>query len=241
LNEDAVLPRASLCSFIDSFIGGRRIGPPGRPWPFAYNSCRMPDRIPSTAADESLVAEVRRSTEGDTRAFEELVRRHERHVLANCRHLTRASHDAEDLAQEVFVKAFFAIERFEGRSTFRTWLTQVKTNHCLNYLRARRGVSYVELDDRDDVPPDPKLRADPTALRNLERRDQRARITAALDSLPDLLRIPLVLREVDGLAYEAIAQTLGVGLSAVKMRIKRGREQFREAFTLLDAERQSVA
>lgn len=199
----------------------------------------MSNSTVSAAGDETLVAEARAAAEGDSDAFEELVRRHQRHVLANCRHMTRASNDAEDLAQEVFVKAFFGIERFEGRSTFKTWLMHVKVNHCLNYLRRKRGVSYVELGD--DVKQAPGLSEDPVALRALELRDERARITAALDELSDAVRVPLVLRDVDGLPYEEIAQTLGIGLSAVKMRIKRGREQFRQLFSARQDLHRSVA
>ncbi len=155
--------------------------------------------------------------------------------------MTNASNDAEDLAQEVFVKAYFSLERFEGRSTFRTWLTRVKANHCLNYLRQRRGISYVDLDDDEGEVRDERLRQEPVALRELELRDDRARITAALDGLSDSLRVPLVLRDVDGLSYEEIAETLGIGLSAVKMRIKRAREQFRRTFTAHEGARESVA
>ena len=100
--------------------------------------------------DEALVAQVRQSRDADTRAFEQLVRRHQRRVLANCRYMTNAHHDAEDLAQEVFVKAYFALEGFEGRSQFKTWLQRLKINHCLNYLRRRQGVTEVPLADDDD-------------------------------------------------------------------------------------------
>ena len=193
-----------------------------------------------TPTDDVLVAEVRGAAPGDTSAFERLVRRHQRRVLANCRHITKAKNDAEDLAQEVFVKAYFSLERFEGRSTFKTWLARVKANHCLNYLRRQRGVSYVELDDSDDVSQDDRLRQAPVALRELELRDERARITSVLDALSDTLRVPLVLREVDGLSYEEIAETLGIGLSAAKMRITRGRQQFRLLFNARDGVRESV-
>ena len=199
----------------------------------------MPDTTSSTLTDESLVAEVRATVQGDTRAFDELVRRHQRHVLANIRYMTRASNDAEDLAQEIFVKAYFAITNFEGRSSFKTWLSHVKANHCLNYLRRQRGVNYVELDDTDEA--QSGLHEDPTVLRDLELRDDRERITAALDRLSDAVRVPLVLREVDELSYEEIAVTLGIGLSAVKMRIKRGREQFRQLFEAAGTLRKSVA
>jgi RNA polymerase sigma-70 factor, ECF subfamily len=186
-------------------------------------------------SDAMLVAQARRSRDVDTRAFEQLVRRHQRRVLANCRHMTNAHHDAEDLAQEVFVKAYFALESFEGRSTFKTWLQRLKVNHCLNYLRRRQHVTEVPLDEEDgDGTTQAAVHAaaqeQPTIARELELRDDRARITAVLDAIGDTLRVPLVLRDVDGLSYDEIAETLGIGLSAVKMRIKRGRAEFRRLF-----------
>ena len=182
--------------------------------------------------DEALVAQVRRSRDVDTRPFEQLVRRHQRRVLANCRHMTNAHHDAEDLAQEVFVKAYFALESFEGRATFKTWLQRLKVNHCLNYLRRRQAVTQVSLDD-DDTGAAEAAQEPPTITRELEQRDERARITAVLDAMVDTLRVPLVLRDVDGLSYDDIAETLGISLSAVKMRIKRGRAEFRRLFAAL--------
>ena len=182
---------------------------------------------------DALVAAIRTAPAGNAHAFDELVRRHQRRILANCRHLARASNDAEDLAQEVFVKAYFSLEGFEGRSTFITWLTRIKTNHCLNYLQRRRGVRYVEFEDAEKTH-DARLRQEPLVLSDLERRDERARIDATLDALPDTLRVPLVLRDIDGLSYEAVADTLGIGLSAAKMRIKRAREQFRVLFSTIE-------
>lgn len=187
------------------------------------------------SSDEALVAQARRSHNVDTRAFDQLVRRHQRRVLANCRHMTNAHHDAEDLAQEVFVKAYFALESFEGRATFKTWLQRLKVNHCLNYLRRRQLVTQVSLDDDDHGAAEAAQAAQeqPTITRELEQRDERARITAVLDAMADTLRVPLVLRDVDDLSYDDIAETLGIGLSAVKMRIKRGRAEFRRLFAAL--------
>ena len=97
--------------------------------------------------DDRLVELARAEGSGDTRPFESLVRRHQGFVVANCRVITRSPADAEDLAQEVFVKAFFALRRFEGRSQFRTWLQRIKVNHCLNHLRKTRGTIMVDIDD----------------------------------------------------------------------------------------------
>ncbi len=152
--------------------------------------------------------------------------RHRGRVLANCRYLTRAAEDSEDLAQEVFLKAFFALERFEGRSTFKTWLQRIKINHCLNYLDKQKKRRVVDVED-PVVSARDELRVEPRAEKRVEAISDRERIAFVLDSLAETLRVPLVLRDADGDSYQEIADRLGIGLSAVKMRIKRAREEFR--------------
>jgi len=176
--------------------------------------------------DTALIERLQADRNGDTRPFDILVRRHQQFVLGNCRFLTRSPADAEDLAQEVFVKAYFALKQFEGRSQFRGWIQRIKVNHCFNFLRKTRGAVMVDLED-EALADDPRLAEPPEAQSRLEQAEQRQQIAAVLDSMSDTLRIPLILRDADGLAYEEIAERLGIGMSAVKMRIKRGREEFR--------------
>jgi len=188
-------------------------------------------------SDAELVELVQQAGETrDLRAFEELLARYQSRVVANCRYISGSPSDAEDLAQEVFVKAFFALSRFEGRSQFGTWIRRVKTNHCLNFVKRRR-MATVHV---DDVPPSASdaLSVDAAAEDELVRADTRTRIDATLRRMNETLRIPLVLRDMDELSYQEIADELGIGLSAVKMRIKRGREEFRR---LYEAEPESHA
>jgi RNA polymerase sigma-70 factor (ECF subfamily) len=180
-------------------------------------------------SDEELVERARRAPEDDLRPFEGLVLRHQSRVLANCRYLTGSSAAAEDLAQEVFIKAFFALPRFEGRSSFRTWLHALKANHCLSFLRQQRERLFVSV-DASDLQDRVELQVPATSERSLLIRDHADRISAVLDGMADTLRIPLLLRDLDGLSYQEIAESLGIGLSAVKMRIKRGREEFRRLY-----------
>jgi RNA polymerase sigma-70 factor (ECF subfamily) len=86
-------------------------------------------RSSSVDPDEKVVEEARRAPEGDLRAFEQLVVRYQRRVVANCRYITRDPNNAEDLAQEVLVKAFFRLRRFEGKSSFADWLQRIKIKH----------------------------------------------------------------------------------------------------------------
>jgi RNA polymerase sigma-70 factor (ECF subfamily) len=179
--------------------------------------------------DADLLRLVMGSPEGDLRAFEELVKRYQGRILADCRFLTRDENNAEDLAQEVFVKAFFALRTFEGRSAFRSWLQRIKVNHCLNHMKKRQGRGDVALDeDNADSFSETWIPAD--AERKLERAASQQRIDAILSVMPPTLRVPLVMRDMDELSYEEIAASLGLGLSAVKMRIKRGREFFRRRY-----------
>lgn len=179
--------------------------------------------------DESLVIQAREAPEGDLRAFEELVLRYQGRVVANCRYITRDPNIAEDLAQEVMVKVFFGLRGFEGRSSFGHWLKRVKAHHCINHIKKTSGRTYISVDESEGDEPE-QLKIHVTAERFAEEIHQRSIIGLVLDSLPTSLRIPLVLCDMDGLSYEEVAQSLGIGLSATKMRIKRAREGFRERY-----------
>lgn len=179
--------------------------------------------------DEELVRRALEAGEGDLRAFEQLVLEHQKRIVADCRYMTRDESGAEDLAQEVFVKAFFGLKNFEQRSSFRHWLQRIKVHHCLNYIKKQQGRKPVPIDE-ESAEGFEQLQVPPAAYRNFEAMDDRQRIAAILESLPPSLRIALVMRDMDELSYEEIAAALGIGLSAVKMRISRAREEFRRRY-----------
>ncbi len=183
-------------------------------------------------SEEELLTRVRGAGEGDLRPFEELVRRYQQKVSTNCRFLSGSPDDAEDLAQEVFMKVFFGLAGFEGRSSFETWVQRIKSNHCINFVKKKR-LNTVAL-DAPGV--EGASGVAPKAERRLDMVDTRERVGAVLLMMTETLRIPLVLRDMDGLAYEEIGEELGIGLSAVKMRIKRGREEFRRLFSEAEAD-----
>jgi RNA polymerase sigma-70 factor (ECF subfamily) len=183
----------------------------------------------NTLTDEELVARVLESDRSNLGAFDVLVERHEERVITNCRHISGSPADAPDLAQEVFIKAYFGLDRFEGRGTFKAWVQRIKVNHCLNFLKKKKGKSFLDVND-PTVEGEHQVWVAPGAERNLAREGDREIIESVLDSMADTLRIPLVMRDMDGIAYQEIAEELGIGLSAVKMRIKRAREQFRARF-----------
>ncbi len=188
--------------------------------------------------DIDLLQAALNSPEGDLRAFEKLVERYQRRILANCRYLSRDEKNYEDLAQEVFVKAFFGLRTFQGRSSFRTWLRRIKVNHCLSHLKREEGKASQSIDEEGFGAFD-QLLVQPEAEKNLALQDQQKAILAILNSLPDNLRIPLVMCDMDELSYEEIAQALGIGLSATKMRIKRARDQFRQKYPTQNEEQRA--
>jgi RNA polymerase sigma-70 factor (ECF subfamily) len=199
------------------------MNPPSNEW----------SRVPEDA-DEELVNEVRRAPEGDLRAFEELIRRYREQVVANCRYITGEPNNAEDLAQEVLVKAFFTLHSFDAISSFETWLQAIKIKHCLIHVEKQAGWSYVGIEELD-VGHLGQLHAQMTAEKGRKVSEKQI-ISMVLDSMSSTLRIPLVLCDMDELSYEEVARFLGISLSATKMRIKRGREEFRERYEkVLDA------
>jgi RNA polymerase sigma-70 factor (ECF subfamily) len=199
------------------------MNPPSNEW----------SRVPEDAGEE-LVNEVRRAPEGDLRAFEELIRRYREQVVANCRYITREPNNAEDLAQEVLVKAFFTLHSFDAISSFETWLQAIKIKHCLIHVEKQAGWSYVGIEELD-VGHLGQLHAQMTAEKGRKVSEKQI-ISMVLDSMSSTLRIPLVLCDMDELSYEEVARFLGISLSATKMRIKRGREEFRERYEkVLDA------
>ncbi|MEZ4416221.1 MAG: RNA polymerase sigma factor [Gemmatimonadota bacterium] len=183
----------------------------------------------SSLTDDQLVQRSREGGQGDLGAFDELVHRYQERTAANCRYLTGSPDDALDLTQEVFVKAYFGLQRFEQRSQFSTWLQRIKVNHCLNFMKRRRRQ---RLEPLDDIPTGASeaLHVAPQAERTLQLESERHTIRRVLDQMNDTLRVPLVMCDMDELSYQEIADELGIGLSAVKMRIKRGREEFRRRY-----------
>ena len=184
--------------------------------------------------DEQLVAQAQTGTDRDLRPFEELMRRHQARVLANCRYLTGSADDAQDLAQEVFVKAYFGLRTFRQDAAFGTWIQRIKVNHCLNFLRKRKKRVFVDAED-PVLEGEESMRVAPQATERLIAADRRQLIETALEALPPTLRVALVMADLDEMPYQEIADRLDIGLSAVKMRIKRAREDFRRVYAELVA------
>jgi len=183
-------------------------------------------------ADRRLVERVRG---GDLRAFEALVRRYERFVFTLALRMLGDRDEADDVAQEIFLKAYTGLPSFRGASRFSTWLYAIASHHCLDSRasRTRRPVSFSSLQasgHASDDPPDPASRlADPAPRADelLERKEAALQVQAALAGLTDDHRLILILREIQGLSYDEIAESIGEELGTVRSRLHRARAAFR--------------
>ena len=181
----------------------------------------------SNVEDIQIVAQV---LEGDTGAFSALVQRHHERVYRTAYSLVGDLDEADDLAQEAFIKAFRALRRFRGQSRFSTWLHRIAVNCCLDYLQSKHRRNFVSLDDYRENWHAPRIwmgRAKNADVR-VERRELQEILERALGELPEAYRVTFVLREIEGLTYEEIAKSLGCSIGTVKSRLFRGRAKLRE-------------
>lgn len=176
--------------------------------------------------DEELSL-VKKAQSGDTDAFEKLLTQHEKLVYNLCLRSLGNAHDAQDAAQEAFIKAWTSLGSFRGDSKFSVWLYRIANNVCLDALRRRR-TDTVSLTQTDGTGDEVELEiADESASpeRLLEQKERSAALHSALARLPEDYRRVLLLRETAGLSYEEIAQTLGMDMGTVKSRIFRARKK----------------
>lgn len=189
--------------------------------------------------DDVLVA---RAKAGDPDSFGELVLRHQDAVFRVVRRTSRVDEArAEDIAQEVFLRAYRSLDGFRGQCSFAHWLFRIATNLTINRVttvaaRAERRAISLEVPtrtrDREERmdPADEKARPPEAPL---EREELKGALADALRRLPDDFRAAVVLRDVEGLDYEAIAEVLEVPIGTVRSRLHRGREALREIVTRL--------
>lgn len=190
----------------------------------------------STRSHERTLAERHRW--GDAAAFEELYRAHAEMVYNLALRLSGDRDRAADLSQEVFLRIYRHLGKFRGRSSLKTWIYRVTVNHCRSRLARRRlptrsiDAAAAEGGDRQDREP-PIVLTDPS--RDPEERamagDAEKILQAALAELPVVFREAVVLRDLEDLAYDEIAEVLGARLGTVRSRIARGRGMLRDVLT----------
>lgn len=165
---------------------------------------------------------------GDVNAFETLVLSYEKNVYNLALRMVKNPEDASDMAQEAFIRAYNSLASFRGESKFSVWLYRIVSNVCLDFLRSRSRHPTVSLSVENDEGEETELdipdeSQSPEAL--LERRLTRDSVRRGLDALSEEYRQILLLREIQGLSYDEIAETLSMELGTVKSRIFRARKK----------------
>jgi RNA polymerase sigma-70 factor (ECF subfamily) len=177
----------------------------------------------SNKNDDQLIREV---LNGEREAFRPLVDRHAPMVFSLTNRYTRRESDAEELAQEIFVKAYERLTSFDGASKFSTWLYSLARNHCLDYAKniRRKNRSLSELDEYEleqqmgeSDPPDERI----------EREERIALMEQALQEIKQEYAEAFLLKYKDQLTYQAMADRLGVTVSALKLRVHRAKKELR--------------
>lgn len=197
---------------------------------------------PSPAVEDERAGDaalVERARAGDGAAFATLLRKYERRVYAVAQGILRNADDARDVGQEAFWKAHNALATFDGQAQFFTWLYRITVNVSIDYLRKRRGLK-VEFDDaraNDEDEADPngisprRLGFDPE--RALEDQELRGQLERSLQKLSPAHRAVLVLREVEGLSYQEMADVVGCSIGTIMSRLFHARKKM-QAFILAE-------
>ena len=178
--------------------------------------------------EQELIA---RAKAGDDEAFAQLMRDNEKRIYNLTLRMTGNPEDAMDLAQEAFLNAWRGLKFFKGDSAFSTWVYRLASNACIDHLRRKKRRQDIDLpmpaDEEDDSQPDiPDERFRPE--QELERQELRRAVADGLEQLSDEHRQVLVMREINGLSYQEIADVLDIEAGTVKSRIARARNSLRK-------------
>lgn len=195
---------------------------------------------PDTVSDDELVARCKKELPDNTRSYEILVQRHMNRVYSVVYRVVCSKEEAEDITQEVFVKVYNSIKKFEQQASFSSWLYRIATNSALDSLdklkrqqknMAVLSVHHVITKDEELEPLHLHPSKDAGPEENAIRRELRECISRVLKKLDRNQCSLLMMRDFENLSYDEIATTLKLGLSAVKMRIHRARLSFQELFS----------
>jgi RNA polymerase sigma factor (sigma-70 family) len=172
---------------------------------------------------------VRRARRGDLAAYDDLVKRYQERIYATIYHMTSNHEDANDLAQDSFIKAFQALKSFKGGSTFYTWLYRIAVNKTINFLKQRKNRTHMSLNDIDfNAEHDTDLIAlisEKTPRRDAGLNELQKKLNEALLKLSEPHRLVVVLHDVQGQSHEEIAEIMDCNIGTVRSRLFYARQQ----------------
>jgi RNA polymerase sigma factor (sigma-70 family) len=172
---------------------------------------------------------VKKARHGDLESYDELVKRYQERIYATIYHMTSNHEDANDLAQEAFIKAFHALKSFKGGSSFYTWVYRIAVNKTINFLKQRKNKAQMSLDDLDfNAEHDPDLVAlisDKTPRREVNLAELQEKLNGAMQKLSEPHRLVVTLHDVQGLSHEEIAKIMDCNIGTVRSRLFYARQQ----------------
>ncbi len=172
---------------------------------------------------------VQRAKRGDIAAYDDLVRRYQERIYATVYHMTANHEDANDLAQETFIKGYQALKSFKGDSSFYTWVYRIAVNKTINFLKQRKNRTYLNLNDLDfNAEHDPDLVAlisDKTPRRDASLSELQEKLNAAMLKLSPVHRLVVTLHDVQGLSHEEIGKIMDCNIGTVRSRLFYARQQ----------------
>ena len=172
---------------------------------------------------------VQRARDGDLPAYDELVQRYQERIYATVYHMTANHEDANDLAQETFIKAYKALKSFKGDSSFYTWIYRIAVNKTINFLKQRRNRTHMSLNDVDfNLENDPDMVAlvsHNTPYRDARISELQEKLNAALLKLSEVHRMVVVLHDVQGMPHEEIGKIMNCNVGTVRSRLFYARQQ----------------
>ena len=175
---------------------------------------------------------VQQTISGDTTAFEQLVERYQKQIYSLAYRLTNDAEDALDLSQEVFLKLYQVLDKFDSNYKFFSWMYKIATNVCYTKLRKKNSEEAVSLDKVIDFTPLVPPNEDQQPESYSERRELERLVQQAIAELPDKYRIPLVLRYLEEMTYQQIAETLELPLTTIETRLYRGKSLMRKRLSI---------
>ena len=189
-----------------------------------------PDLDLEPSLDETTdMALVDRARRDDISAYDELVRRFQERIYATIYHMTSNHEDANDLAQDTFVKAYRALKSFKGDSSFYTWIYRIAVNKTINFLKQRKNRVQMSLNDLDfNAENDPDLVAlvsDKTPRRDLGLAELQEKLNGALQKLSEHHRMVVTLHDIQGLSHEEIGNVMDCNVGTVRSRLFYARQQ----------------
>jgi len=189
----------------------------------------VPPAAPPPAEVQDDHKLVKRAQSGDMEAYDDLVRRYQERIYATIYHMTSNHEDANDLAQETFIKAYQALKSFKGDSSFFTWVYRIAVNKTINFLKQRKNKTHMSLNDLDfHAEHDPDLVAlisDKTPRREVGLAELQEKLNAALQKLSDVHRLVVTLHDVQGLSHEEISKIMDCNTGTVRSRLFYARQQ----------------